>query len=60
MKVVTRENMAIGLCQTLGRKTLTEIHVSGVTHQVRQLKQLIDEQGNVRRLHQFAIQNLTR
>ena len=58
--------MAMGLCQALGRKTLTEIatafnikHVSGVTHQVRQLKQLVNEEGKVLNLYQLAIQNLT-
>jgi len=58
--------MAMGLCQTLGRKTLIEIaaafnikHVSGVTHQVRQLTQLVNEEGKVRRLYKLAIQKLT-
>jgi len=34
-------------------------HVSGVTHQVRQLKLLIDEERRACGLYQLAIQNLT-
>ena len=56
----------MGLCQTLGRKTLKEIatvfnikHVSGVTHQVRQLKELVSKDGKVYGLEQLAIQHLT-
>jgi len=56
----------MGLCQILGRKTLKEIttafntkHVGGVTHQIRQLKELVSKDGKVHSFEQLATQQLT-
>ncbi len=58
--------MAMHLCQTPGGMSLGEIaetfnikHISGVCHQVRQLKNLLEEDAAIRTLHQLAIQHLT-
>ncbi len=58
--------MAMHLCQTAGGMALGEIaetfhikHVSGVSHQVRQAKRLIEEQSAIRNLHKLAFQHLT-
>jgi len=58
--------MAMSLCQTVGRKTLNEIatafnikHISGVTHQVRQFKELTSKKGKFYNLNKLAIQYLT-